>query len=92
MALSLLAGIYDVRWNTRCYDGDMFGAGLSYGYALVINKHWNMEAELGLGLVKLRAFDYRYGGVKPDHPNYSKLTVAPIRAALSFSYIFSAGR
>lgn len=92
MALSALGGIFDVKWVNKRYEGDIWGAGLSYGYALVLNKHWNLEGELGVGLVKIRAFDYRQGELKPNQPNYSKFTVAPIRASLSFSYIFSAGR
>lgn len=31
------------------YQGWMFGAGLAYGYSWILAKHWNIEAEIGLG-------------------------------------------
>ncbi|MDE5632736.1 MAG: DUF3575 domain-containing protein, partial [Muribaculaceae bacterium] len=33
------------------------GAGISYGYALVLSNHWNMEAEIGLGRAHISAKD-----------------------------------
>lgn len=31
------------------YQGWFVGAGVGYGYSWVLNKHWNVEAELGIG-------------------------------------------
>ena len=31
------------------YEGWFVGAGVSYGYSWILNKHWNIEAELGIG-------------------------------------------
>ena len=53
-----------------------------------VSRHWNMEATLGIGMAKLRAFDYREGEEKPATPNLSKWSPVPIRLGLSFSYIF----
>lgn len=33
------------------YDGNAFGIGIGGGYAYVLNKHFNIEAELGIGAV-----------------------------------------
>ena len=44
--------ILGVHWGTLAdtrYEGWGFGAGLAYGYALPIGKHWNMEFEIGAG-------------------------------------------
>lgn len=88
VGLSFLGALYNVRFKEHWYEGDMWGAGLSYGYAFVLSKHWNMEATLGVGMARLRAFDYREGEEKPDTPNLRKWSPVPIRLGLSFSYIF----
>lgn len=88
MGISLLGGLYNVKFKEHLYEGDIWAAGLTYGYAFVLSRHWNMEATLGIGMAKLRAFDYREGEEKPATPNLSKWSPVPIRLGLSFSYIF----
>lgn len=88
VGLSFLGGIYNVAWKKHFYEGDMWGAGLSYGYAFVLSRHWNVEATLGVGMARIRAFDYREGEEKPATPNLLKWSPVPIRLGLSFSYIF----
>lgn len=31
------------------YEGDYLGVGLTYGYQWILSRHWNIEAEIGLG-------------------------------------------
>ena len=31
------------------YDGNLYGAGISYGYQWIISKRWSMEATIGVG-------------------------------------------
>lgn len=88
MGFALLGGTYDLKLRSHMFEGDIFAAGLTYGYALVLNSHWNMEAEIGVGLGYLRAFKYRDWEQKPDAPNFHKWTPVPIRIGLSFAYIF----
>ena len=54
MALSLTAGAYSLRHADHHFTGDAVGAGLSYGYAVVLSNHWNMEVEAGVGIAQLR--------------------------------------
>ena len=77
MGISLLGGLYNVKFKEHLYEGDIWAAGLTYGYAFVL-----------IGMAKLRAFDYREGEEKPATPNLSKWSPVPIRLGLSFSYIF----
>ena len=37
------------------YQGWMGGAGVAYGYSWILNRHWNIEAEIGLGWVYTRS-------------------------------------
>lgn len=88
IALSLGAYDYSLRWKDTKFKGDAVGAGLSYGYALVLNKHWNMEAEVGVGLASVKAKKYHEDEPEPARFNYSKVMPVPVRLALNFSYIF----
>lgn len=88
MALSLGAYDYSLRWKDTYFNGDAVSAGLSYGYALVLGKHWNMEAEVGVGIATVQAKKYHEGEPMPRNCNYSKVVPVPVRLALNFSYIF----
>ncbi|MDE7396709.1 MAG: DUF3575 domain-containing protein [Muribaculum sp.] len=87
IALSTTAGKYSLQMKNRFISGDVIAAGISYGYALVLNRHWNVEFELGLGIASLKGYDYKGKDNKPDEKNMSKVMPVPIRAAVSFSYI-----
>lgn len=71
------------------YQGWYVGAGIAYGYNWILNRHWNIEAEIGLGWAYTRWDQFRCVGcgkkVDEDHPhNY----VGPTKAAVSLIYIF----
>lgn len=89
MALSATACKYNMRFGGRYYVGDAIGAGISYGYALVLSRHWNMEFELGVGLASIRGYHYRGKDNRPDSPNYNHVLPVPIRCGISFGYKFN---
>ncbi|MDE6134573.1 MAG: DUF3575 domain-containing protein [Muribaculaceae bacterium] len=71
------------------FQGWMGGAGLAYGYSWILNRHWNIEAEIGLGWIYTRydKFECADCGQKVDekHPhNY----VGPTKAAINLIYTF----
>lgn len=37
------------KLSDRRYQGWFVGAGIAYGYAWILNKHWNLESEIGIG-------------------------------------------
>lgn len=69
------------------YRGWAVGAGLSYGYQLLLGKRWNMEFSLGVGYAYLDYNKYpcRKCGNKLDsgHKHY----FGPTRASVSLIYI-----
>lgn len=71
------------------YQGWMVGAGVAYGYSWILNRHWNIEAEVGFGWVYTR-YDQYYctdcaKRVKRNAPhNY----VGPTKAAVNLVYTF----
>lgn len=88
VALSFTGGAYNIKLKDHYIDGDVFAAGVSYGYALVLKKHWNVEFEAGVGLGSFKAYDYRREESRPKQKNYSRVLPVPIRLGVSFGYIF----
>lgn len=70
-------------------QGWMAGAGLAYGYSWILGKHWNIEAEIGIGWIYTRydEFNCDHCGqkIKEDQPhNY----YGPTKAAVNLIYYF----
>ena len=70
------------------YEGWFVGAGVGYGYAWMLGKHWNLEAEIGVG-VAYTAYEKFFCpkcGEKigsGDHVYYG-----PTKAAINLVYLF----
>ncbi len=105
LAAHLLGGMYNVgnvnlgnlkflgtdfsHTKDRRYQGWGVGAGVGYGYSWILGKHWNIEAELGIGWIYTR-FD-----VYPCAECGTKLAsdrvhnyFGPTKLALNLVYIF----
>lgn len=70
------------------YQGWMVGAGVAYGYSWMLNKHWNIEAELGIGWIHTKYDKFECKGcgrkVGKGHKNF----VSPTKAAVNLVYVF----
>lgn len=71
------------------FQGWFVGAGVSYGYAWILGKHWNAEAEIGIGYSYTRYDQFKCEGcgkrLKTNKPhNYVGLT----KLALNIVYLF----
>ena len=74
--------------DTR-YQGWFVGAGIAYGYAWILNKRWNLEAELGLGWIYTRYDSYpctQCGTKIADGKSHNY--VGPTKAAVNLIYTF----
>ncbi len=71
------------------YQGWMVGAGLVYGYSWILNRHWNIEAEIGLGWVYTRydKFECADCGKRVER-NKPHNYVGPTKAAVNLIYTF----
>ncbi len=84
-----LLGTNASKLKDERYQGWFLGAGVSYGYAFMLGRHWNLEAEVGIGYSytkydtyspcavcgdKLRSGDHHY--------------VGPTRLAVNLVYLF----
>lgn len=70
------------------YQGDFYGAGISYGYQWVLSKHWNIEGNIGVGYARIKYDKYecqKCGSIlESGHYNY----FGPTKAAISLIYLF----
>ncbi|WP_018339334.1 DUF3575 domain-containing protein [Butyricimonas synergistica] len=104
LGVHVLGGKYNVGnlknsisfWGTdfskltdRRYQGWFVGAGVAYGHSWVLSKHWNFEAEIGVGYIYTRYDVYpcaecgtRLAKGRSHH------YVGPTKAALNFVYLF----
>lgn len=84
-------GRYEVGNDRQRYKGWLTGLGVSYGYTCLLSKRWNLTAEGGLGLYRMR--DTRRFPEYDDWApvcvtHYRRLVLAPSKLELSFSYLF----
>lgn len=71
------------------YQGWAAGAGVVYGYAWPLHKHWNIEAALGIGWLYTRFDSYpcQICGTKIDR-NKSHNYFGPTKLSVAVEYIF----
>ena len=92
-------GGFDGKWNLFGtdarklkdfrYQGWFVGAGINYGYAWILDRHWNIEAEIGLGYSFTRYDQYKCatcGRKVRSHKPHS--FVGPTKAAVNIVYLF----
>ena len=82
---------YRIGNRRRTYDGRAYGIGISYGYAWILSKRWNLVVEAGAGLYRTR--DTRRDPVTSDWDDRyirhaRRWTLAPSKLEVSFNYLF----
>ena len=73
--------------NNR-FQGYGLGAGVAYGYAFILGKHWNLELELGAGYVYANydIFECTGCGRRVGHDDHHYFGVT--KAAINLVYVF----
>ncbi|MDO5447346.1 MAG: DUF3575 domain-containing protein [Prevotellaceae bacterium] len=70
------------------YEGWFIGGGITYGYQWILDKHWNIEASVGIGYDYIKFKEYECGEcgsfTDDNHSNY----FGPTKLALSVLYLF----
>lgn len=71
------------------YEGWGVGAGVAYGHAWVLGKHWNLEAEIGIGYIytQFDKFECQDCGrqLETKQPHHY---FGPTKAAINLVYVF----
>ena len=81
---------YDLGSRTKRYKGHAYGLGVSYGYAWMLSKRWNIAVEAGVGLYRTK--DTRHDPTVSDWEDeyiyrYRRWTLAPTKLEVSFSFL-----
>lgn len=86
--LKLLGTDFSILKDRRV-QGWAVGAGLAYGYAFILGRHWNLELEAGFGYVYTQydVFECKDCGrrIDTDRPHHY---VGPTKAAVNLVYVF----
>lgn len=76
------------KLKTGRYQGWLGGLGVAYGYSWLLGRHWNLEAELGVGWAYATFDRFECVGcgrrVGSGHHNY----IGPTKAAVNLVYVF----
>lgn len=69
------------------FEGNAWGAGISYGYQFLLGLHWNLEAEIGVGYMRLDYDKYRCATCGPRVGEGRKNYFGPTKVGISLIYI-----
>lgn len=84
-----LLGTHFSRLSDTRYQGWFVGAGLTYGYAWVLDKRWNLEAEIGVGYSYTHYDRFRCAGCgRKIETGNTHHYVGPTKAAVNLVYLF----
>jgi hypothetical protein len=84
-----LAGTDFSRLKDHRFEGWFAGAGVSYGHAWMLGRHWSLEAEIGLGYAYTRYDSYQCpecGSRLEEGKNHNYF--GPTKAAVNLVYVF----
>ena len=71
------------------YQGWFAGAGIAYGYAWILGRHWNLEAELGFGYSFTKYDRFRCAGCgKKVETDKTHHYIGPTKLAINLVYVF----
>lgn len=77
------------KLSDKRYQGWFAGAGIAYGYSWILGRHWNIEAEIGIGWAYSRYDIFECAGCgKKQAENKAHNYVGPTKAAVSLVYLF----
>lgn len=82
---------YRIGGKAHTYEGEAAAIGISYGYAWMLSKRWNLTLEAGMGIYYMRDTrqERRISDYEPYYlRHYRRWTIAPTRAEVSFNYLF----
>ena len=83
-----ILGTHFSKLKDARFEGWFVGAGVAYGYAWMLGKHWNLEAEIGFGY-SLVDYSEFYCPVCSDKRRVGKHHyVGPTKMALNLVYVF----
>jgi hypothetical protein len=82
-----IGGIKGTGLEDYRYEGDFYGAGLSYGYHWILNSRWSVEATIGVGYAFLNYTKYECEKCAKKLKDDTRDYLGPTKAGVSLIYI-----
>lgn len=82
-----VGGIKMLGLENYRYEGNLYGAGISYGYHWLLNNRWSLEATIGVGYAHLDYDKYRCEKCGTKIKDDTKDYWGPTKVGLSLIYI-----
>lgn len=76
------------KLSDRRYEGWAVGAGIAYGYALPLSKHWDFEFEIGIGYVYTEFKEFSCAECSRELDRGHHHYYGPTKAAVNLVYVF----
>jgi hypothetical protein len=70
------------------FEGWAIGAGVSYGYQFILDRHWNLEMNIGVGYIRMKYDKYKCMKCGNSIANETKNYFGPNKAGVSLVYTF----
>lgn len=84
----LSLGVFPAKSHSR-YQGNFYGAGIGYGYQLVLNRRFNLEFEIGGGWMNARFDRYECRTCGEWQGKYTKNYFGLTKAAVSLVFLLN---
>jgi hypothetical protein len=82
-----IGGIQNLGLKDFRYQGNIYGAGFSYGYQWILNPRWSIEATIGLGYAYLSYAQYPCEKCATKITDGTRNYIGPTKAGVSLIYI-----
>lgn len=94
VGIGALAATYEAHVNSKVYNGDGAGLGVTFGYVLPLTDHLNLDFHAGCGLFLYRQKEYfekdgfdEFMNGDTEVANASGSRIVPTRIGISLTYI-----
>jgi hypothetical protein len=74
--------------SEKRYQGWAAGAGIAYGYAFILGKHWNLELELGVGYAYMEydVYDWKTDQKLQSDAHHNYVGITKLNVGLSYLF------
>lgn len=87
LGLHMHYGQYNGGLKEYRYQGDLYGAGLTYGYQWILGQNWNLELNAGVGYARMKYDKYERPKCGLFMGNESRNYFGLTKLSVSFVYI-----
>lgn len=80
---------YNGGLDKHRYQGNLFGAGFTYGYQMILGPKWNLEFNVGVGYARMNHDKYERRKCGPFIGNEKKNYFGPTKLGITLVYLIN---